>query len=78
MEVVIKELDGQGRIVIPKKWREKYLKGRRVIMRIRENVIEIMPERLLDLTKFFDSIEVDVRSDLTEWHKVRKELRKTG
>ena len=76
--MVIKRVDGQGRIVIPKKWREKYLKGRRVVMRIKEDVIEIMPERLFDLTRFFDSIEVDVRSDLADWHKVKKELRKTA
>jgi len=76
--VVIKKVDGQGRIVIPKKWREKYLKGRRIIMRIKEDVIEIMPEKMFDLTRFFDSIEVDVRSDLADWHKVKKELRKTA
>lgn len=76
--MVIKRVDGQGRIVIPKKWREKYLKGRRVIMRIKEDVIEIMPEKMFDLTRFFDSIEVDVRSDLADWHKVKKELRKTA
>jgi len=76
--VVIKKVDGQGRIVIPKKWRERYLKGRRIIMRIKEDVIEIMPEKMFDLTRFFDSIEVDVRSDLADWHKVKKELRKTA
>nr|MDO8044773.1 AbrB/MazE/SpoVT family DNA-binding domain-containing protein [Candidatus Baldrarchaeota archaeon] len=76
--MVIKKVDGQGRIVIPKKWREKYLKGRRIIMRIKEDVIEIMPEKMFDLTRFFDSIEVDVRSDLADWHKVKKELRKTA
>ena len=76
--MVVKWVDGQGRIVIPKKWRERYLKGRRVIMRIRGGVIEIMPERVFDLTRFFDSIEVDVRSDLADWHKVKKELRKTA
>ena len=76
--MVIKKVDSQGRVVIPKKWREEYLKGRRIVMRIRGDVIEIMLERLFDLTKFFDSIEVDVKSDLADWHKVKKELRKTG
>ena len=76
--MVVKRVDGQGRIVIPKQWREKYLKGRRIIMRIKEDVIEIMPEKMFDLTRFFDSIEVDVRSDLADWHKVKKELRKTA
>jgi hypothetical protein len=28
----------------------------------------------IDLTKFFDSIEVDIQSDLSEWKKVKREL----
>jgi len=78
MEVVIKELDGQGRIVIPKKWREKYVRGGRIIMKIEGDTIHIMPEKALDLTKYFDIAEVDIKSDLSDWHKVRKELRKGG
>ena len=74
MEIVIKEVDKQGRIVIPKKWREKYLEKPRVIMKIKGEVIEITPEKELDLTKYFDSISVDVKSDLSDWHRVRKEL----
>jgi len=74
MEIVIKEVDKQGRIVIPKKWREKYLKKPRVIMKIKGEVIEITPEKELDLTKYFDSISVNVKSDLSDWHRVRKEL----
>jgi len=76
IEVVIKEVDKQGRIVIPKSWREKYLKKPRILMKIRGEVIEIRPEKPSDLTKFFDVMEVDIKSDLSDWHKVRKELRK--
>jgi hypothetical protein len=28
----------------------------------------------IDLTKFFDSIEVDVKSNLSDWKKVKREL----
>jgi hypothetical protein len=28
----------------------------------------------VDLTKFFDSIEVDIQSDLSDWKKVKREL----
>jgi hypothetical protein len=28
----------------------------------------------IDLTKFFDSIEVDIQSDLPDWKKVKREL----
>jgi len=78
LKVVIKNIDSQGRVVIPKKWREKYLRNGRVIMRIREHLIEIFPESIMDLTKYFDTIEVDIESDLSNWNRVRKELRKIG
>jgi bifunctional DNA-binding transcriptional regulator/antitoxin component of YhaV-PrlF toxin-antitoxin module len=74
-EVAIKELDPQGRVVIPKAWRSKHLRGKRVIMKLKEDGIEIVSYAALDLTKFFDRIPVDVKSDLRDWHAVRRELR---
>ncbi len=78
MEVVVKEIDRQGRIVIPKKWRDKYVRSGRVILRIKEGSIEIVPEDSIDLTKYFDSIEVDIESDLSNWKKVKRELRENA
>ena len=40
------------------------------------DVVEIRPFARTDLTKYFDSVEADLKSDLSEWHKVRKELRR--
>jgi len=37
-------------------------------------VVEIRALKKIDLTKYFDKVEVDLRSDLSDWHKVRKEL----
>jgi AbrB family looped-hinge helix DNA binding protein len=74
----IKDVDEQGRIIIPKKWRNKLLKGKKVVMRLKDDSIEITPFRQGDLTRFFDSAVADVKSDLGDWHAVRKELRSGG
>jgi len=71
---VIKELDRQGRLVLPKEWREKYAKDGRIVLRVEGDKITIRPYKLVDLTKFFDKIEVDLKSDLSDWKSVRREL----
>jgi bifunctional DNA-binding transcriptional regulator/antitoxin component of YhaV-PrlF toxin-antitoxin module len=75
MEVEVKVIDDQGRIILPKNWREKYLKNKKAIVSAKGDTIEIKPFTSIDLTEFFDKLEVDVKSDLSDWHKVRKELR---
>jgi len=71
---IIKELDKQGRLVLPKEWREKYAKSGKVILKMEGNTITIKPYRLVDLTEFFDKIEVDIKSDLSDWKSVRREM----
>ncbi len=71
---VIKELDRQGKLVLPKEWREKYAKDGRIVLRVEGDKITIRPYKLVDLTKFFDKIEVDLKSDLSDWKSVRREL----
>jgi hypothetical protein len=58
-----------------KTWREKYLKNKKAIIQAKGDTIEIKPLPSVDLTEYFDKIEVDVKADLSDWHKVRKELR---
>lgn len=76
MRPVLKEIDEQGRIVIPAAWRKKYLRGRTVILRNRGEILEILPGTKVDLTAFFDRAEVEIEGDLSDWHAVRRELRK--
>lgn len=73
--MVIKSVDRQGRLVVPKRWREEILEGGKVILLRKRNAIEIRAYQEPDLTKHFDSIEVDLESDLSDWHAVRRELR---
>lgn len=63
--------------MLPKDWRNRYLKGKKAIIVYKGDVVEIRPFTKSDLTKYFDKVEVDLKSDLADWHKVRKELRST-
>lgn len=73
--MVVKVIDRQGRLVIPKEWRDEVLEGGKVVMVRRGDSIEIRAYREADLTRYFDSVEVELESDLSDWHSVRRELR---
>jgi bifunctional DNA-binding transcriptional regulator/antitoxin component of YhaV-PrlF toxin-antitoxin module len=75
VEVEIKSVDNQGRILLPKDWRDRYLKGKKAMLVYKGEVVEVRPFKKSDLTEYFDKVEVDLKSDLSDWHKVRKELR---
>lgn len=76
MEMVIKDVDEQGRIIIPKELRKKYKIREKVVIRSGEGKIELIPLEEKELAKYFDVATADIRTDLSDWHKVRKELRK--
>ncbi len=75
MQVEIRSVDSQGRILLPQDWRNRYLKGKKAIVINKGNIVEIRPFAKSDLTKHFDKVEVDLKADLSDWHKVSKELR---
>jgi bifunctional DNA-binding transcriptional regulator/antitoxin component of YhaV-PrlF toxin-antitoxin module len=72
MEAEVKGVDKRGRIVLPKAWREKYLKGEKGLILAKDGTLEIKPFTAADLSEFFDKLDVDVKADLYDWHKVRK------
>ncbi len=76
MEAGLKDVDRQGRVVLPAAWRKKHLRKGKVLIRERNGVLEVVPQQDVDLRKYFDAWEVDVKSDLSDWHGVRRELRK--
>ena len=75
MQVEIKNIDNQGRILLTKDWRDRHLKGKKAIIVYKGDTVEIKPFTKSDLTKHFDKVQADVHSDLSDWHKVRKELK---
>ncbi len=48
--------------------------GGRVVLELERDRITITPLEEVDLTEYFDSIEVDVEVDLSDWHAVKREL----
>jgi len=57
----IRRVDRQGRIALPRHWRSKSLKeAKEVIVVEQDESLLIRPRRRADITRYFDSIEVDV------------------
>jgi hypothetical protein len=46
------------------------------MLRDRGDVLELLPQEKVDLTAFFDRAQVDTKADLSDWHAVRRDLRK--
>lgn len=72
MKVEIKKVDSQGRVVLPISWRSG--RGKEVVVIEREDRLEIFP-RDVDLSKYIDSVEVEV-TNFSDYHEMRRELRK--
>jgi bifunctional DNA-binding transcriptional regulator/antitoxin component of YhaV-PrlF toxin-antitoxin module len=60
--VEVKRIDNQGRLVLPKRWRERW--GNEVILIELEDRIEVLPRRKPNLSQFFDLIEMEIKEDL--------------
>ncbi len=56
--VEVRRIDPQGRLVLPKSWREKW--GSEVILIELDDRIEIIPRKKPKLSKFFDIMDVDI------------------
>ncbi|NJE53611.1 AbrB family transcriptional regulator [Thermococcus sp. 21S9] len=69
MEIVVKRLDSQGRLLIPREIRERL--GDEVIIVDLGDRVELLPRKRVDLKRFFDSVEID---ELKEWEELKKEL----
>ena len=75
----IKKVDSQGRIVLPRDWRERELKdGNEVIIIEEKGVLKIIPKKKIDLTQFFDSLEIseELLEKLEDWSEFEKKFMK--
>ena len=72
-KVEIKSVDTQGRIILPKSWRNR-LKTNSVVVIDEDDRLEIRPADA-DLLRFVDAIEVK-SEPFDDYHKLRKGLRK--
>ncbi len=73
VEVVVKEVDSQGRVSIPVSWRARW-KSRKFVMIRREDRIELVPFEFISPSELFDSIKISDSVDFADPHSVRKAL----
>lgn len=73
VDIDVKEVDTQGRISIPKRWRKGW-KSRKLVLIRRENRIELIPIEPTSPLTLFDSIEISERVDFTDPHSLKKAL----
>ncbi len=71
--IIVKEADEQGRITLPANWRKKH-RSKKYKLIIKDDEIIIRPLSNRRLSDLFDSIEIDVKSPLIDWKKLKKEL----
>jgi bifunctional DNA-binding transcriptional regulator/antitoxin component of YhaV-PrlF toxin-antitoxin module len=75
LNVEERRVDSQGRVSLPSEWRRTHLNqdGEVVIVNMGEELI-IKAKKVQRLSDFFDSVDVELKSDLSDWHRVKKEL----
>ena len=74
-KVEIKPVDAQGRIILPKAWRNR-LRTNNVLVIDEDDRLEIRPADA-DLSRFVDAVETDADA-FDDYHKLRKGLRKSA
>jgi len=75
-KIIIRRIDKFGRVLLPSRWRKKYMKKSNIVsIRIEGKKLVIEPIEESSLTEFFDSIEVDVDTEAFEnYNKLKKAL----
>lgn len=72
MKVLEKHVDPEGRLLLPKGWREKH--GKNVIVIETDEYLKIVPKKRKRLTDIIDKVKIDIKADWSDWHAVKKEL----
>ena len=70
--VEAKKVDAQGRLILPADWREAEIgESRELYVIKRKGYLKLVPKRRVDLTEYFDSVDLGVKSidSLSEFEK---------
>jgi len=70
----VRRVDAQGRISLPARWRSGKLQGVSEVLVIEKgDVLLVKPRTKPDLTRYFDSVKVDVDSkDFADYSRFKK------
>ena len=70
--VEVKKVDSQGRLILPADWREAEIGENRELYVIkRKGYLKLVPKRRVDLTEYFDKIDLGVES-IGNWSAFEK------
>ena len=76
--VEIRKVDSQGRLILPADWRESEIAGVQEVYVIkRKGSLKILPKRKVDLTAFFDKIDLSVEA-IGNWREFEKKFYEGG
>ena len=79
MQVEEKRVDSQGRVSLPADWRKRHLGANGAVVIIqRGEELFIKARKNSKPSEFFDSLKAEVKSDLSDWGSVRRELLNPG
>ena len=72
--VEVRKVDPQGRLILPADWRESEIaEDREVYIIKRKGSLKILPKRKVDLTAFFDKIDLGVEA-IGNWREFEKKF----
>ena len=72
--VEVKKVDSQGRLILPVDWREAEIgESRELYVIKRKGYLKLVPKRRVDLTEFFDKVDLGVDS-IGNWAVFEKRI----
>jgi bifunctional DNA-binding transcriptional regulator/antitoxin component of YhaV-PrlF toxin-antitoxin module len=72
--VEVKKVDSHGRIILPVDWREAEIgESREVYIIKRKGYLKLVPKRRVDLTKYFDKVDLGIKS-IGSWSEFEKKI----
>jgi len=76
--VEVKKVDRQGRLILPADWRESQIaEVKEVYIIKRQGSLKIIPKRRVDLTEYFDRVDLGVES-IGDWSEFEERLHGDG
>jgi len=75
--ILIRKVDKEGRVALPKEWRQRTLGkvDEVLVIEKEDDSLVIRPKRKVDLTKFFDSVQVDIDpKEFEDYNRLKRAL----
>ncbi|MDI6690969.1 MAG: hypothetical protein QME50_03755 [Candidatus Bathyarchaeota archaeon] len=74
VEIEVKKIDSQGRLILPADWRESEVgESRELYIVKRKKYLKIIPKRQIDLTEPFDKVDLGVAA-IGNWKEFEKKF----